>query len=317
MALPLRWKLKLDRFREKFNSLLGGGAKQGRPRLCPNCGTLVGASASKCHQCGASMTFSLAAASKSLSRLLPTTSPVTYAILTLSCVLYALSLVITIRLNGGLQGGSGGMGGIFNFGGIDGEVLQRLGASMPLFGLGPFPGDIHQPWRLIMAIFLHGSLLHIGFNMWVLMDVGPILEELYGSARYLFVYIATGVAGYLLSSAMGKFSVGGSGALLGLIGVLLALTTGRRDASLQMLRGQLIRWLIYIAVMGFLFRGIDNYAHLGGCIAGYLLGRSMAPREPVSAEERKRAYALGWGTGVVVAASFAVMVVRYFHPAGF
>jgi rhomboid protease GluP len=150
----------------------------------------------------------------------------------------------------------------------------------------------------------------------VLMDVGPILEELYGSARYLFVYIATGVAGYLLSSAMGKFSVGGSGALLGLIGVLLALTTGRRDASLQMLRGQLIRWLIYIAVMGLVFSGIDNYAHLGGCIAGYLLGRSMTPREPVTAEERKRAYFLGWGTGILVAASFAVMVLRYFHPIG-
>jgi rhomboid protease GluP len=310
LALPLRWKLKLDRYREKLNSIFGGQAKQGRPRMCPACGTLVGSSASKCHQCGASMTFSLAAASKSLSRLLPTTSPATYAILTLSCVLYALSLVITIRTNGGLQAPAGGLGGIFNFGGINGEVLHSLGASMPL------PYNLMQPWRLIMAIFLHGSLLHIGFNMWVLMDVGPILEELYGSARYLFVYIATGVAGYLLSSAMGKFSVGGSGALLGLIGVLLALTTGRRDASLQMLRGQLIRWLIYIAVMGLVFSGIDNYAHLGGCIAGYLLGRSMTPREPVTAEERKRAYFLGWGTGILVAASFAVMVLRYFHPIG-
>ena len=82
-----------------------------------------------------------------------------------------------------------------------------------------------------MAIFLHGSLLHIGFNMWVLMDIGPQVEELYGSARYLFIYVVTGIGGYLLSSLFRTFSVGGSGALLGLIGVLLAITTGRRSAS--------------------------------------------------------------------------------------
>jgi rhomboid protease GluP len=254
------------------------------------------------------MTFSLAAASKSLSRLLPTTSPATYAILTLSCLLYAVSLAASIRLNGGLQAPVGGLGSLFNLGGVNGEVLLRLGESLPLQLI------IREPWRLVMAIFLHASLLHIGFNMWVLMDVGPILEELYGSARYLFAYVTTGVVGYLLSSTMGHFSVGGSGALLGLIGMLLALTTGRRDASLQMLRGQLIRWLIYIAVMGLLFPGIDNYAHLGGCVSGYLLGRSMTPREPVSAQERRRAYALGWGTGLVVATSFAFMMIQYFHP---
>ena len=87
MPLPLRWRWKLDRLREKVSWFFGGKKAEGRPRLCPSCGTLVGATASRCHQCGASMTFSLAAASKTLSRLMPTTSPVTYAILTLSCIL--------------------------------------------------------------------------------------------------------------------------------------------------------------------------------------------------------------------------------------
>ena len=50
--------------------------------------------------------------------------------------------------------------------------------------------------------------------MWVLMDVGPLVEEVYGSARYLFIYVITGVAGYVLSSFLGNVSVGGSGALL-------------------------------------------------------------------------------------------------------
>ena len=64
------------------------------------------------------------------------------------------------------------------------QSCMRMGLS------GPF--DLAQPWRFITAIFLHGSLLHIGFNMWVLMDLGPTIEEMYGSARFLFIFIATG-----------------------------------------------------------------------------------------------------------------------------
>lgn len=310
MPLPLRWRWKLDRLREKLAWFFGGKQAPGRPRLCPSCGTLVGASASRCHQCGASMTFSLAAASKSLGRLMPTTSPVTYAILTLSCVLYAVTLMLTVRLNGFQAPSSGGFGALFQFGQIDGQVLTRFGSSRPLFV------NVMQPWRFVMAIFLHGSLLHIGFNMWVLMDVGPLVEEAYGSARYLFIYVATGIGGYILSSGIGgRQSVGGSGALLGLIGVLLALTRGRRNASLQMLRGQLIRWLIYIAVLGLLGAGmIDNYAHIGGALSGYILGTIMPAREPVDLRDRRIDNALGWSAGLAVAVSFAWMAVTYFHP---
>lgn len=162
-----------------------------------------------------------------------------------------------------------------------------------------------------MAVFLHGSLLHLAFNMWVLLDVGPQIEELYGSARYFFIFVFTGVAGYCLSSFLFRTSVGASGALLGLIGVLLALTTGRRSAGMQMLRSQLIKWLIYIAVIGFVFPQIDNFAHAGGFVAGYALGRIMTDRQPVDAVSRKRAYALGWATALVVAVSFVMMLFQY------
>ena len=50
------------------------------------------------------------------------------------------------------------------------------------------------------AMFLHGGLIHIGFNMMVLMDIGPVVEEVYGSARFLFLYTAVGIGGYLLSA---------------------------------------------------------------------------------------------------------------------
>ncbi len=277
-----------------------GGRQPPRPKLCPSCGTLVGAGATHCHQCGANVNFSLAAASKSLGRLMPATSPITYAVLAVTCVVYIVSLLATIR-EGGL-GASGG--GLFGLGGIRGDILLRLGESLPL------GYDLAQPWRLVTAVFLHASLLHIIFNMWVLMDIGPQIEELYGSGRYFFIYIAAGIGGYLVSSGIGGHpSVGASGALLGLIGVLLASTMGRRSATSQMLRSQLIRWLVYIAVWGFLFPGVDNYAHGGGFVTGFILGKLMEDRPPATPEARRSAYTLGWLTALVVIASFVMMAL--------
>lgn len=309
MALSPQMRWKFDQFRKKIGGIFGDRSELPRPQLCPACRTLVGAGATRCHQCGANMTFSLAAASRSLGRLMPTTSPATYGILTTSCLLFFVSLLLTMRENGFQMPGGGGFSGLFNFGGISGPVLHRLGASLPLSGFPGVPGDLAQPWRFVTAVFLHGSILHIVFNMWVLMDIGPQIEELYGSARYLFIYVVTGIGGYLVSSTFGHFSVGGSGALLGLIGVLLAMTTGRRSAGMQMLRSQLIRWLIYIGIWGLLFPGIDNWAHAGGLATGFILGKILTDRPPVTPEERKAAYALGWAAALIVVASFAMMVL--------
>ena len=77
---------------------------------------------------------------------------------------------------------------------------------------------------------------------------------------------------------------------------------------MQMLRSQIIRWLIYIAVWGLLFPGIDNFAHFGGLAAGFGLGKIMADHSPASPEERNRANALGWATALVVIASVAMMM---------
>lgn len=301
MPLPVRWRYKLDRWRSQLGQMFHSEPEQLRPKICPSCGALVGTTATKCFQCGASTTFSLSAASRTLSRWMPQTSPVTYAILTICCLMYVLSLVITLKFSGG----EGLGGGMMNLGGIGTQISVRLGASLPL------AYDMEQPWRLITAIFLHGGLLHIGFNMWVLMDIGPMVEEMYGSARYFFLFVVTGAAGYLVSSFLGHLSVGASGSLLGLVGVLLAATTGRQSMAAQALRSALIRWLVYIGVLGLLMRGTDNAAHVGGLAAGYLLGRVMADRMPVDMSERRRADLLGWIAGLAVAASYVFMVLNY------
>jgi len=279
-----------------------GEEKQARPRLCPACGTLVGSTATKCHECGASLTFSLAAASRALGSLLPTESPVTYCILALNGLMFVLSLMVSQRL---LEGGG--------FLSMSSEALYRLGARQTIAILEG------QWWRLVIPIFLHGSVLHILMNTWVLMDLGPQLEELYGSSRYLFLYILTGVLSFVVSTwwnllARGGYgiSIGASGALMGLVGLMLAITTLRSGAHMQMVRAQLLRWLVYIGLFG-LLSATDNAAHAGGLAAGFLLGKIVDDRQPISAAERKRAYALAWLAALVVFVSFVFMLRNYFR----
>lgn len=191
---------------------------------------------------------------------------------------------------------------LFGIGGVASSVLQRLGASLPL------PFDLAQPWRFVTACFLHANFLHILFNMWVLVDLAPTIEEVYGSSRFLFLYVATGIGGYVLSGFFGHFSIGASGALVGLIGVLLAMTYRRRGAGIQQLRSQVYRWIIYLVLWGLFFPGVDNMAHLGGGITGLILGKLMPDRQPATTGERKRAYLLGWTTAFAVLLSFGFMI---------
>lgn len=304
MPVPLRWQWKIDRVKDAITGFFRSDPENARPRMCPSCGTLVGTTATKCHQCGASIRFGMAAASRSLGRMMPTNSPVTYCILSLCCLLYGISLLYSLRSGNPLMPQGGGLSAIFNIGGIDGNTSFVLGSTLPLgyiIALG-------QWWRLITAIFLHGSLLHIVFNMWVIMDIGPMVEELFGSARYLFLYIATGTFGYFVSAFAGQRSVGASGALLGLIGLLLASTTRSSSASSQMMRSNLIKWIVYIAIMGFMFSGIDNYAHFGGLAAGFVLGKLFIDRPPQGQSETRVANILGWGTAILVIGCFALMM---------
>jgi membrane associated rhomboid family serine protease len=251
----------------------------------------------------------MAAVSRSLGKILPTNAPITYCILSLCCLLYGISLLYSTRSGNPLMPEGGGLTAIFNIGAIDGKTSLLLGSTLPWQYLAVYG----QWWRLITAIFLHGSLMHIVFNMWVIMDIGPMVEELFGSARYLFLYIVTGAFGYVVSSLAGHNSVGASGALLGLIGLLLASTTRSSSASSKMLRSNLIKWIIYIAIMGFMFSGIDNYAHFGGLAAGFVLGKLFIDRPPQGQSETRVANALGWTTALVVIGCFALMMQFFLH----
>jgi rhomboid protease GluP len=303
LVLSPRTRWKIERFWKSLRGSSGGENEQPRPKLCPSCRTLVGATATRCHNCGASMRFSMAAANQSLARYLPQSSPVTYLILTFSCLIFLATFIATLRETG-FQTDGGGWSGLLSLGAISSDILFRSGASLPL------PYDVAQPWRFVTAVFLHGSIVHILFNMWFLMDVGPQIEELYGSARYFFIYVVTGTFGYVVSSAVGHFSVGGSGGLMGLVGVMLALTMGRQSAGMRMMRTRLIYFIVYIAVIGFMMRGVDNWAHGGGLVCGFVLGKIMSDQPAYTPERRKLANALGWGAAVAVILSFAMVLLN-------
>ncbi len=304
MALPYRWQWRVEKWKTAMRGFFGGGEQQQpRPKICPACGALVGINATRCHECGASLRFSLAALSKKLSGLFGEhEAPVTSALLVTNILMFGVSLVLTMQ--------AGEAGGLRTLWGMSGEASYQLGASHPY---GIFTE--HQWWRLVMAMFLHGGLIHIGFNMMALMQFGPALEELYGSARYLFLYVVTGALGFLVSALTRHFSLGASGALLGLVGAMLAVTTKRGGSFMRELRSRLIYSVVILFLIGFWGGfGIDNSAHLGGFAAGFIFGKIYADREPMNSRERQRAYALGWLAGIVVLASFVMMILHFRDP---
>jgi rhomboid protease GluP len=243
----------------------------------------------------------MAAVNRSLSGVFTGPAPVTTVLLVANLLMFGVEWMAAAARGGG--------GGLSILWGMGGETAYRLGMSAP-YGIYVQ----HQWYRLITAMFLHGGLIHIGFNMMALMQFGPALEELYGSSRYFFMYIFTGAFGFLVSSLLGTYSLGASGGLLGLIGVMLALTTKRGGAYMRELRSRLISSVVFLFVLGFMGMGLDNKAHMAGMASGFVLGKILADRQPMNVRERQVANALGWLAGLAVIASFAFMILHYRDP---
>jgi membrane associated rhomboid family serine protease len=140
-------------------------------------------------------------------------------------------------------------------------------------------------WRLLSPVLVHGSLLHLGFNMYFLYLVGPLVEQVYGSARFLLLYVLTAATASLASFLLGPGpSVGASGALFGLCGVLLvgrALHRPVLQGQQRAIMSQIGFLVVINLVLGFglnTFGGnVDNFAHLGGLAGGLWLGLLIPP----------------------------------------
>ncbi len=161
-----------------------------------------------------------------------------------------------------------GRGGLM---GLDGETLVNFGAM--------FPPYIHagQWWRLITAGFLHGGIIHILMNSWVLFDLGAQTEEFYGTSRMIVIYFAATLAGFWASMHFAPLSVGASAGLFGLIGAMIAFGVRERSSYGSALRSFYMRWAMYGLVMGFIIPNIDMAAHLGGLAGGFAVGYIAGP----------------------------------------
>ncbi|HLL75860.1 MAG TPA: rhomboid family intramembrane serine protease [Pyrinomonadaceae bacterium] len=292
----------------------------GRPGLCRNCGAITGAGETSCHVCGAPAG---AAVQRQPSQAQPRYDPETVrfarAILTrpatFTFVFLAANVFVFLLMY--LSGGTE------NF-----EVLRAYGAK--------FNSRINNGewWRLVTPVFIHIGWLHLIVNMYSLFILGPYVERLYGSARFVFFWIMTGIAGvaasYLASSVggqpgfLGRFlfrggdgpSAGASGALFGLVGVLFVFGIKFRHELPEGFKrafglGMLPTILLNLAI-GYTIPFIDNAAHLGGFAAGAVLALFVGYKRP----GQKASVAFAWHALQIVALALVVVgfgeVVRHF-----
>ncbi len=149
----------------------------------------------------------------------------------------------------------------------DALSLLKYGASYAPFVKS---GGIHTI-RLITCAFLHAGIIHLLFNMYSLYIIGTQLENYVGRIKFLSIYLLSAISGSMMSCIFSNsVSVGASGAIFGLLGALLYFGYHYRLYLGSVLKNQIIPLIIINLMFGFLVSGIDNAAHIGGLIGGYL-----------------------------------------------
>jgi membrane associated rhomboid family serine protease len=147
-----------------------------------------------------------------------------------------------------------------------------------------------QWWRFVTPVFIHIGWLHIIFNSYALWIVGPQVEKLYGSARFVILYILTGIAGVAGSYLFHPFSIsaGASGAIFGLFGVLLVFGIRYRESIPPFFKRAVgtgvLPVILLNLVIGFTIPGIDNSAHIGGLLGGAVLAALVPFQKPGAPE---------------------------------
>ena len=196
----------------------------------------------------------------------PVVTPIIcYIILGLTILVYVLQ-VISAQILGAnfleymLQGTSNG---------VNADLLAVMGMKINQYIL------LGEYWRFFTPVLLHGSILHIAFNMYALYIIGPSLEQRFGHARFLLLYVlsafAGNVASFIFSSAA---SLGSSTAIFGLIGAQGIFLYRNRQMFAGRARSAITQ-IVFIAALNLAIGttpGIDNWGHVGGLLAGLLAG---------------------------------------------
>ena len=232
--------------------------------LCPFCRGLNSAGERRCYRCGRSLPGPLASGLIGFfQNTLGASNAMTRLFVGLCIAVFALCFASEHRLP--LWGSqSFALSTVLRFGGIAGTLAQA------------------QPWRYLSAVFVHFNLLHVGMNCFVLVAVGATAERELGKARFVLLFVLTGALGFVASDwwagGVSSPTAGASGAVFGLFGSVIGIAFARRDPNWKQV---LLQNVIWIVVLGFL-GSVNNAAHVGGLIAGALLGFlfNKEPRKP-------------------------------------
>jgi rhomboid protease GluP len=196
--------------------------------------------------------------------------------------IYVISLLLTVWMGGNIMGSGNPLTMLSPHPVI--QIVLGASGAIPVF-------EYDRWWTVLSASWLHGGVLHILFNMLWVRQLGPATAEIYGPGRMIIIYTVAGIAGFILTSLAGYFlywmpipflrgagvTVGASASIFGLLGALVYY--GRRGGS-SMIRAEAMGYATTLFVLGFILPGVDNYAHAGGFIGGYLTSMWLDPLKP-------------------------------------
>ena len=192
--------------------------------MCPHCRAFITDSDKVCPYCNERVGpryAERARATDVIGGFIPAARFNTMLILLINAGLYVATALYSMK-----AGTSSG------FGDIDARVLYAFGAKI---GIRYMDG---QWWRLVTAGFLHGGILHILMNSWVLFDLGAQVEAIYGAARMWVIYFVATIGGFYVSALLSPgVSIGASAGLCGLIGAMIALGVRHRNPMGAAIRG--------------------------------------------------------------------------------
>lgn len=228
-----------------------------------------------------------------MAAVLPAAKPVvTYALLAINALVFA-AMVVTGT-----------------------SAFEPTGADLLKWGADFGPQTLAgEWWRAFTCMFVHIGAVHLALNCWCLMDLGSVVERVFGRGTFLGLYLLTGLAGSVASLWWHPdiISAGASGAVFGVAGALAAVLFGKKlPLSAEITKAKLNSVVVFIGYnvfYGFTRSGIDNAAHLGGLAAGFLLGMLLpvtvtAAAGPGPEPERSRAPAILAAMAVALAGAF-------------
>jgi rhomboid protease GluP len=303
--------------------------------MCRSCGAIVGAGQPQCAVCGAPSTGQLAANQPASSQ--PPLRPQDRETIRFARAVLARPYKFTVIFLVAnlfvflLMWESSRMDSQALWPGFHESVLLTYGAKMNYL-----IAQHHQWWRFITPMFIHVNFPHLFINMFSLWMVGPYVEKLYGSAKFVVFWVLSGIAGVVASyltvrpdlatNSLARFlfkdmdhpSAGASGALFGLVGVLFVFGIKfRRELPEGFKRAfgvGMIPIIVINLLIGFLGRGfIDNAAHLGGLVTGAALAMAAEYRRPGDRTSVSILWRVLQAASLVIVVAGFYKVVRYFN----